>query len=167
MYVKEDDQALLGMEVVSTGPLPFLKQNDSRTGNSSEFKISFIQFDGQYYLGNTSLSQNYSLDDEQHQWDIELFGATFVDQKAMFLNYNQKVVIYSEMLNPLVNYNAEFWDGFSFADSEQFDEIAAETDLNAQFEAHHQQRLVPLPDGFDNYEQMSNDRDALEMIMQR
>jgi hypothetical protein len=167
MYVKEDDQALLGLEVLSTGPLPFLKQNDPSTGNSSEFKISFIQFDGQYYLGNTSLSQTYSLDDEQYRWDIELFGATFVDQKAMFLNYNQKVVLYSEMLNPLVNYNAEFWHGFSFADSDQFNEFAAETDLNAQFEAHHQQRLVPLPDGFDNYEQMSNDRDALEMIMQR
>ena len=167
MYVKEDDQALLGLEVVSTGQLPFLKPDASSTDISSEFKISFIQFDGQYYLGNTSLSQRYSINDEQYRWDTELFGATFVDQKAMFLNYNQKVVLYSEMLNPLVNYNAEFWENFSFADSDQFDEIASETDLNAQFEAHHQQRLVPLPDGFDNYEQMSNDRDALEMIMQR
>lgn len=167
MYVKEDDQALLGLEIEALGAEPFIRQSESRSEFTSAFRISFIQFDGQYYLGNTNLSRSFSEGGHQHSWQLQLFGASFIDQKAMFLNYNQRVVLYSEMLNPVVNYHPEFWDRFSFADSDFLQEVTAGKDLTSQFESHHQHRLVPLPEGFESYQQMSNDRDALEMILQR
>jgi hypothetical protein len=104
---------------------------------------------------------------KQVDWYTELFGATFTDQKAMFLNYNQRLVLYSEMLNPLVNYDPEFWKEFSFALNSSYAGLSEGQDLERQFESHHNQRLVPLPEGFDSYEQMSNDRGALDFIMQR
>jgi hypothetical protein len=167
MYIKEDDQALLRLELEATGPEPFLRRSESEQQISSKFQISFLLFEGQYYLGHCSFSRSLMNGNKQVDWYTELFGATFTDQKAMFLNYNQRLVLYSEMLNPLVNYDPEFWKEFSFALNSSYAGLSEGQDLERQFESHHNQRLVPLPEGFDSYEQMSNDRGALDFIMQR
>jgi len=165
MYVKEDDQALLRLELESSGPEPFLRGSDSEQQISSKFQISFLLFEGKYYLGHCSFSRSFLEGGRQIDWYMELFGATFSNQQAMFLNYNQRLVLYSEMLNPKVNYDPGFWEDFSFAQNSDFSGLSQ--DLKSQFEDHHNQRLVPLPEGVDSYEQMSDDQNALELIMQR
>jgi hypothetical protein len=100
-------------------------------------------------------------------WSTELIGTSFTNQGATFLNYNQRAVLYSEMLNPLINYDPKFWEDFSFSQGVDFKKM---TDLNQeleqQFKNHHNLRLTPLPDGIESYQQMANDRNALDFIMQ-
>lgn len=167
MYIKEDDQALLQLELEATGPEPFLRRSESEHQISSKFQISFLLFEGQYYLGHCSFSRSLTEGTKRIDWYTELFGATFSDQKAMFLNYNQRLVLFSEMLNPMVNYDPEFWKEFSFALNSSYSGLSEGQDLENQFESHHNQRLIPLPEGFENYEQMVNDRGALDLLMER
>ena len=167
MYVTEDDQALLQLAIVSQGGEPYLKQPETM-GVTGSFEINFFQFEDQYYLGRVSLNRSYSHSNQDVNWFTELVGASFSGQEAMFLTYNQRVVLYSEMLNPLVNYDQSFWDSFSFSNGAEAREmIESYSDLNDQFKDHHNQRLVPLPEGFDNYTQMANERNALDFLMQR
>ena len=166
MYLKEDDQALLNLEVEANGPHPFLKNSPSKSEIRSHFEISFSLFDGQYYLNHTSFQRSFTKDGKLTSWSTELIGTSFTNQGATFLNYNQRAVLYSEMLNPLINYDPKFWEDFSFSQGVDFKNM---TDLNQelelQFKNHHNLRLTPLPAGIDSYQQMSNDRDALDFIM--
>jgi hypothetical protein len=122
----------------------------------------------QYYFKNASYHQAFQMNGHQYRWTTELLGASFTGQRAMFINYQQRAVLYSEMLNPNINYQQKFWADYSFAEDGMFDTISSEIQgLEKQFEHNNDLRLVPLPEGFDSYQQMSNDRDALDFIMQR
>lgn len=169
MFVKEDDQALLRMEIEANGPEPFLKASDAEQSIHGNFEINFIFFENQYYLGHCSYHRSFTADGKQTDWYTELFGASFANQPAMFLNYNQRAVLFSEMLNPKVNYNPGFWDEFSFVQHSYYQEISSEwqQDLADEFEDNHNKRLKPLPEGYENYEQIANDRNTLDFIMQR
>ena len=95
-------------------------------------------------------------------------GESFANQRASFLNYNQQAVLYSEMLNPMINYNPDFWGQHNFSDGIDFQRMAKEhPGLEKQFEDHHGFRLTPLPEGIKSYEQMANDRNAMDFLMQR
>jgi hypothetical protein len=167
LYIKEDDQALLNLEVEASGPHPFLKNAESRNGISSHFEVSFLLFDGQYYLSHTSFQRSYLTDGNLTNWTSELIGASFTNQGASFLNYDQRVVLYSEMLNPLVNYDHTFWDNFSFSQGADIKKISdLYPDLDQQFQNNHNKRLIPLPDGIESYQQMATDRNALDFILQ-
>ncbi len=167
LYIKEDDQALLNLEVEASGPHPFLKNAESRNGISSHFEVSFLLFDGQYYLSHTSFQRSYLTDGNLTNWTSELIGASFTNQGASFLNYDQRVVLYSEMLNPLVNYDHTFWDNFSFSQGADIKKISdLYPDLEQQFQNNHNKRLIPLPDGIESYQQMATDRNALDFILQ-
>jgi hypothetical protein len=168
MLVKEDDQALLSLDIVMKGPEPYLRDTDDKRDITTSFEISFMQFDGQYYLNHVSLSRSYMSGNKEVNWFTELVGSAFTNQQAMYLSYNQRAVLYSEMLNPMVNYDHDFWESFSFSNGTDFQNMAAEDPgLTSQFESHDQLRLLPLPKGYKSYEQMSNDRDAMDFIMQR
>ena len=167
MYVKEDDQALLGLDIISGGREPYLLKTEGQQDISSSFKISFSKFEGQYYLGYLSMNRSYRVEDKEINWSTELIGVSFSNQQAMFLTYNQRVVLYSEMLNPMINYDHDFWESYSFAGTTDVSKIDHDEEMEKQFEANHQQRLLPLPQGFDSYEQMANDRNALDFLMQR
>lgn len=167
LYIKEDDQALLNLEVEASGPHPFLKNAESRNGISSHFEVSFLLFDGQYYLSHTSFQRSYLTDGNLTNWTSELIGASFTNQGASFLNYDQRVVLYSEMLNPLINYDHTFWDNFSFSQGADIKKISdLYPDLEQQFQNNHNKRLIPLPDGIESYQQMATDRNALDFILQ-
>lgn len=167
MYIKEDDQALLRLEIESTGPEPYLKSTESEDQIIGQFDVSFILFDGQYYLGKTSYQRYYAQEGQQFDWKMELLGASFTNQPAMFLNTRQRTVLFSEMLNPRINYDPGFWDSFTLVPNDELDRLDLDPNIKSQFQAHHEKRLKPLPDGFETYEQMSNDRNALDFMMQR
>jgi len=167
MFIKEDDQALLRLEIASIGPEPFLQASPSEGQIAANFEISFVLFDEQYYLGKTSYQRHFEQAGQKFDWQMELLGASFANQNAMFLDYSQRAVLYSEMLNPMINYDPDFWDDFELIPKDELDQLNLDQDIRSQFKAHHNQRLKPLPEGIESYEQMSNDRDALDLIMQR
>lgn len=167
LYIKEDDQALLNLEVEASGPHPFLRNTESKSGTSSHFEVSFLLFDGQYYLNHTSFQRLYTRDGNLINWTSELIGASFSNQGASFLNYNHRVVLYSEMLNPLINYDPTFWNNFIFSQGADFKKISdLHRDIEQQFQNNHNKRLIPLPDGIGSYQQMATDRNALDFILQ-
>ena len=167
MYIKEDDQALIRLEIEAQGQEPFLQTTNGGNNISSKFEISFVEFEEQYYLNRASYSRSYEGGGVKN-WQLELIGESFSDQSAMFLNYSQRVVLFSEMLNPVVQYDPQFWKNFSFSQGSDFSKMSEmDNTLEQQFEENHGFRLTPLPEGVVSYEQMSSDRDALDFIMQR
>ncbi len=167
MYLKEDDQALLNLQIESNGAHPFLKHTNTKTGISSQFEVGFLLFNGQYYLSYTSFQRSFTQDQKLINWTTELIGTSFTDQRAAFLNYQQRVVLYSEMLNPLINYDPAFWESYRFSQGVDYKKIHEQNKgLEDQFRKNHNLRLTPLPDGIDSYQQMANDRNALDFIMQ-
>jgi len=166
LHIKEDDQALLKLKVESKGPLPFLRNRESSSEIRSHFEVSYLLFDGQYYLNQTRFQRLYNKDGNLTNWDTQLIGASFTNQNAAFLNYHQRAVLYSEMLNPLMNYDPEFWDDFKYSQGDDIKKMSEQQgDLKQQFQINHNMRLTPLPEGVNSYEQMSNDRDAMDFLM--
>jgi len=166
LHIKEDDQALLKLKVESKGPLPFLRNRESSSEIRSHFEVSYLLFDGQYYLNQTRFQRSYNKDGNLTNWDTQLIGASFTNQNAAFLNYHQRAVLYSEMLNPLMNYDPEFWDDFKYSQGDDIKKMSEQQgDLKQQFQINHNMRLTPLPEGVNSYEQMSNDRDAMDFLM--
>ncbi len=166
LHIKEDDQALLKLKVESKGPLPFLRNRESSSEIRSHFEVSYLLFDGQYYLNQTRFQRSYNKDGNLTNWDTQLIGASFTNQNAAFLNYHQRAVLYSEMLNPLMNYDPEFWDDFKYSQGDDIIKMSEQQgDLKQQFQINHSMRLTPLPEGVNSYEQMSNDRDAMDFLM--
>ena len=168
MYIKEDDQALIRLEIQANGEESFLQTTKGANNISSKFEISFVEFEGQYYLNRAGYNRSYNNENGLKNWQLELIGESFSDQSAMFLNYSQRVVLFSEMLNPVVHYDPEFWKNFSFSQGSDFSKMSEmDATLERQFQENHGFRLTPLPEGVVSYEQMSSDRDALDFIMQR
>ncbi|GJM28241.1 MAG: hypothetical protein DHS20C17_08760 [Cyclobacteriaceae bacterium] len=168
MLVKEDDQALISLTINSTGPENFLKRNSKHSNIRSIFKLDFMLFENQYYLQSASLSRTYEMNDHRYSWTTELIGASFTNQQATYINYAQREVLYSEMLNPKVHYDPKFWADNNLSLNGWYDVVSEDIpDLEKQVEDNHDLRLVPLPEGFENYQQIANDRSALEFIMQR
>ncbi len=166
LHIKEDDQALLKLKVESKGPLPFLRNRESSGEIRSHFELSYLLFDGQYYLNHARFKRSYSKEATLINWDTQLIGASFTNQNAALLNYHQRAVLYSEMLNPLMNYDPEFWDDFEYSEGDDLIIMSEQQgDLDQQFLINHNQRLTPLPKGVNSYEQMSNDRDAMDFLM--
>ncbi|MDH3710771.1 MAG: carboxypeptidase-like regulatory domain-containing protein [Cyclobacteriaceae bacterium] len=167
MLIKEDDKALLSIEVEQRGSEPYLAQKEDKQQQSSTFSISFMKFNDQYYLNRSSLMQSYHSPDGPLQYQLEIIGGPFSKQKPKFLNNAQRAVLYSDMLNPAINYDPNFWDAYKFAESEVFKKVEAEiSNLDQLFEQNHQLRLVPLPEGMESYEQMVNEQSILEFFMQ-
>jgi len=168
MYVKEDDQALISLEIHAQGQEAYLRKNNSQMDISTHFKVSFLFFEGKYYMNHINYARSYTENGNSEDWKLELLGESFANQRASFLNYNQRAVLYSEMLNPVINYDPDFWGKFNFSDGIDFQRMTTEhPDLEKQFEDHHGIRLTPLPEGIGSYEQMANDRNALDFLMQR
>lgn len=168
MQIKEDDQALISLEISSTGPEKFLKQESTHQDIESTFKLSFVLFGDQYYLRNASYHRAFQMNGHQYHWTTELMEVSFSGQRATFINYQQRAVLYSEMLNPQVIYHPEFWSDYSLTEDSLFNSVSGDINgLEKQFEDNNDRRLVPLPKGFENYQQMANDRNALDFIMQR
>lgn len=167
MMIKEDDQALLALEVEHLGPLPFLKEKEGEDQLNSHFSISFLYFEGQYYLKRSSFEQNLVKGNVPTRITTEIIGGSFTDQKATFLNNAQRTVLYSDMLNPQIHYDPEFWKNYRYASNELLRQLAdSGDDLEKEFQQNDQMRLVPLPEGFENYEQMVNDQNLLDFFMQ-
>lgn len=168
MYVKEDDQALLSLEIHTQGQEAYLRKSKSQVDISSNFKVNFLFFEGQYYLNHINYTRSYTENGNSEDWQLELLGESFANQRASFLNYNQRAVLYSDMLNPMINYSPDYWGQFNFSNGIDFQRMANEhPDLEKQFEDHHGFRLTPLPEGINSYEQMANERNAMDFLMQR
>ncbi len=167
MLIKEGDQALLGLDVVHRGAEPFLKQKQNQIPKKSIFSISFLLFNGQYYLNRSSFVQTLSSNEGDFEHSMEIIGGRFTNQEPEFMNTAQRTVLYSEMLNPLINYDHDFWANFKMADSTDLKRIKDQnSNLENEFQQNHQLRLVPLPEGFQNYQQMVEDQDILDFFMQ-
>ena len=167
MKIKEDDQALLSMEVEQLGKEPFLPERDAIKDQASSFTISFWLFEGEYYLNRSTFTQTYTTKEGPHEFSLEIIGGPFTQQKPEFLNTAQRAVLYSDMLNPMVNYDPDFWDSYKFAESDVFQKVEEQVeDLQQQFQDNDELRLMPLPEGMNNYEQMVNEQNILDFFMQ-
>ena len=167
LVLSQEDNALLELSIEQTGSSWFLKEAGEEEEVSSSFFISFIKFDEKYYLGRCSFMQLISKAGDRNVHQMEIQGGMFAQQQPQYMSKAQRAVLYSEMLNPIVHYDSNFWSTFKMAESNMLlDLLQQRDDLMDQFEQNNQQRLLPLPPGVDSYEQMVDEQNFLDFFMQ-
>jgi hypothetical protein len=165
--LNQEDNALLELSIQQPHKSPFLKDTAGEQEVSSTFYISFFKFDDKYYLGRCTFEQNVKKSGSQNVHGMEILSGMFSQQQPQYMSQAQRAVLYSEMLNPIVHYDSNFWSTFKMAESAILqDVINQSSDLLLQFEENKDQRLLPLPPGIQNYEQMVDEQNFLDFFMQ-
>lgn len=165
VYVKADDYAVLRMEVVQADASQLL-YDDCETKISTVFTLSFIKIDDKYYPDRIHLNAHYELNGNRIEESIEIRGSEFRENNVARLNQAQRVVIYNEMLNPRIAFEPNFWETYQVSLPKQAKEdLGKEVPLQDQFLYNNGKRIIPLPEGFGSYEELSRDQDVFRMFM--
>ena len=163
LMISASDYAPLRVEVVAKR-LPAIKGRDMIDASGlieSRYTIQYSALAGRYYLNRVQLHNQYlpSQEGDTLQVLLELNAGNYTINPQAELNTEQRYILYSEMLNPLVYYEPDFWQNIRLerhrctADMAQFE---------PEFEALHQKRLVPLPGQYTNYQDMYYNHVALD-----
>lgn len=135
----------------------------SRAVQDLHYSIRYTSLEDRYYLNLMLLSYTPREAKESPVY-LHLSGSNYSVKNVPELNYDQRLVLYSEMLNPLVLYSADFWEraGQSVAEVEMDMELQQYEDAFAGWD---QRRLVDLPDGFGSYEELYHNRSMMELFL--
>jgi len=172
LYLKDDDFGLMAMDINGQpDPKMYHAKKELNTHDiSHNFKVNYTLFQGHYYISYLGLDYTYNIDIDDVTYKIaaatEVVGGQFSDQKAEMLNFGQKSILYGEMLNPVINYDAGFWSTFPYAYGPGEAVFSDLGDVSEQFKMHHNQRLVPLPGDFDNYQEFYEDKALFDVFFQ-
>ena len=167
MLVNAKDYALISLKVKNSDQRllsttwPSKKIDDLTVG---EFSMQFAKSNGKYFLQHIQLIQEKG----NQKRMTEIAAGTFNTTKAEYLNDDQRQVLFHEMLNPVVNYDHKFWDRVKIAELEYYDEMASDLSkskpLKEQFAENHGQRLIPLPKGYNSYEEIQQEHSLFDLI---
>ena len=165
IYIKADDYAMLGISV-SHDDLGSLLGLDCHEMNKSEFEVTFIRVGEKYYLNNMSLTMRGIQDKQTLEKKLQLRGGEFRANKVQRLNYDQRMVIYHEMLNPVITYDPTFWEqNGDDLEEDLIKDLGEDEPLAQQFFKMNGQRIIPLPGSFENYEELYKNEDIFRLFM--
>jgi len=174
IFIKASDYAVLSLEITDQKQvINYRNAAKEISYKLNHFIVKYAYFQEKYYLNYMRLKGSYGLGGDpktsvQVEEVQELTGGQFNTGKALPLNYGQRTVLFSEMLNPRVIYNPGFWDKYKISDISNLDRISRDlgqiSSLETQFLTNSQKRLVPLPEGFNTYEQIYRDRETFDVF---
>ena len=155
MLVDFDTKALTRLEVEHEGD-----------GKMSKFKVGFIEINGRYYTNYLSLVEN-SGDEVQ---TFELATGEYRMNSIPWLSYEQRWVLFNEMINPVISYTDEFWSVYTRIDKPEFasakTDLEKERKLEEQFGSFFGRRIRQLPEGFTSYEEIVNNRAFIRLYFE-
>ncbi|MEM9858285.1 MAG: carboxypeptidase-like regulatory domain-containing protein [Bacteroidota bacterium] len=162
LWIEDSSQKLLSMHVIDAKINERVRSKCQYT--SGDFEINFIMLEDEYFVNHVS----FTLKDTTHYLTEELTirGGEYRKNDVMKFNYDQRVILYNEMLNPLVMYEQSFWEDHGVeVDVKIDDDLSLDTPLPDQFFNHNGTRLIPLPTEFNSYEELYKRRDLFQMFM--
>lgn len=160
IYVKADDYALLAISVKQKNSKDIIFKKCDISASMSEFKLSFIQVGEQYFLKELFLKNTYGEIEEE----IKVRGGEFQVNRVASLNYDQRVILYNEMINPAIAYDQNFWkDHGDNISAKIIADLANDATLFDQFSQNIGKRLEPLPSKFKDYKTLYSERDLFKL----
>ncbi|ELR68755.1 hypothetical protein C900_05851 [Fulvivirga imtechensis AK7] len=166
LYIKADDYALLKMTIRQPNITGIL-YDDCDLKVSGNFSVSFTKVGDKYYPDRMALTSLYQAGSGKIEESAEIIGGEFRDNKVVQLNQEQRIIVYNEMLNPNIFFDPDFWiDHGTGIPPQAQEDLGRETPLLDQFFANHGKRIIPLPEGFTSYEDMSRDREVFRLFLE-
>lgn len=165
-YIKADDYALLEMKIYDENANEVLYDDCKISKIKLRFDLSFTKIADKYYLRKADLTTEYFINTDALTERITLIGGEFKDNSVADLNYDQRMIMYNEMINPIIFYTPDFWEQQNRPIDESITEdLNDEKTLYEQFKFNNGKRVIPLPDEYSNYEQMYKERDIFRMFL--
>lgn len=165
IFINADDYAVIGLKV-KHNRLTDLLDMECDELNSSEFGIDFIKVGDRYYLNKVSMTINGMAGDKRTEERLQIRGGEFRANEVRRLNYDQRMIIYNEMVNPVINYDPAFWEtNGDELEEDMVNDLSSDQPLSQQFFKMNGQRIIPLPDEFQTYEELYKDRDIFRLFM--
>lgn len=130
----------------------------------ADFEIRFVMLDNEYFISYVSLNTHDKASGVSEELTIR--GGEFKKNEVTKLNYDQRIIIYNEMLNPLITYDSQFWaENQIEVPSKIQSDLASKTSLQEQFFKMNGKRIIPLPDEFNSYEELYKKQDMFRVFM--
>ena len=179
VLIKGDDYGVLSLEVHGPGGEPRSRKAKSARSSgpvSHDFRVFYSFLQGKYYLAFLFLEQEYQIQSLENgeasqkiKESMELLCGNFRDQKADHLSHDQLMVLNREMANPIINYRPMMWEemppGYATVSSETRKGLEGKSRLEEQFRNHHGKRIIELPKGFNNYEELYRDQQLFNQFL--
>ena len=165
IWITNDDNTLVSLKIKDTNFKETISAKCSLY-DSAIFELGFVKFEENHYLNHASLI-SYSTKNKKPVWEeLILRGGEFRDDKTEPLNYDQRMVIFNEMVNPVIRYDEQFWKthGDSLPEKLKAD-LGAEIPVAEQFFKMNGQRIIPLPGNYDSYEDLYKEQDMFQIFM--
>jgi len=172
--IKSNDYAVLSLELHDHSSSPIMGMNKRKrvSNNFNVFLIKYAQFEEKYYVSYMKLFNVYhiELDGEVVKTEevMEMIDGRFYDNKPQELNYGQRTILFSEMVNPSIVYAPDFWNNSNLSKFPQIEAVREDLEkdisLEQQFNQNHGKRIVPIPQGFKNYQELYLDREAFDLF---
>ena len=172
--IKADDFAVLSIEIHDHSGEPIMGVNKRKgiTNNFSFFQIRYAQFEGKYYVSYMKQFNSYRVDVDGRAVKIEevleMIGEKFYQKDPKELNFGQRTILFSEMENPMVVYDPEFWKLSRLSDVPQIEALRQDLDepesLEKQFTINSGKRIVDMPDGFNNYQELYLNQESFDIF---
>lgn len=168
LHIMEDDFALVSISYYGRGEVAgeaFSQEEWMRELESFDFHMRFSPLDGTYYLNFIRLDYRFH-DEERYHVGACLAGSHYTTASVPVLNRDQRLILYSEMVNPLIFYTEDFWEAAGpFTVPTELGPSFLPESMESEFSFWDRKRLVPLPEGYTSYEEMYRDRLLLDAVL--
>ncbi|MEM6522854.1 MAG: carboxypeptidase-like regulatory domain-containing protein [Bacteroidota bacterium] len=129
-----------------------------------DFTMSFLLLDGEYFVNSISLRTFNEI--KQLTEELVIRGGEFKKNQVTKFNYDQRMVLYNEMINPLIMYDKNFWEKNAAEIIPKIQEdLEIDTSLQEQFFDFNGKRIIPLPEEYNSYEELYKKQDLFRMFM--
>jgi len=164
-YIKVDDYALIGLTVYETNANETLYDKCKITP-TSEFNITFTKVADRYFINRVKLETTYNWNSTSVKETMVLNAEEFSKNEIVDLNYDQRMVVYNEMINPGIAYNDSFWHNEGNQLPEKLTEdLGQKEPLEKQFFSNSGKRPIPLPKEISNYEELYKNQDLFRLFV--
>lgn len=164
IFVKTDDYALIALQVNEENASDTF-DDDCQLPQASNFLTTFTQIGKQYFFNAMELSITYESENITIQEKLKLRSGEFDNNRTQDLNYDQRLVVYNEMINPSVPYDATYWQDKEQVPGDLIADMASNVSIEDQFKYNSYKRPIPLPDNFTNYEELIRNQDVFLLFV--
>lgn len=164
IFVKTDDYALIALKVKETDASDTFDETCG-VAHKSSFITSFTKVGDTYFFNTMELSVVYTSANEHVTEQMKLRSGEFNNNRTMDLNYDQRAVVYNEMINPSIGYEANFWLEQEKVPADLIADVAGNVPIEEQFKYNSLKRPIPLPDNYDSYEELYRNQDVFLLFV--
>jgi len=164
IFVKTDDYALIALSVTE-GNASDTFDDDCQLPQATDFLTTFTQIGKQYFFNAMELTITYETENSTIQEKLKLRSGEFDNNRTQDLNYDQRLVVFNEMVNPSVTYDPNYWQDQEKVPDGLIADLANNVPIEDQFKYNSYKRPIPLPDNFANYEELYKNQDMFLLFV--